>query len=374
MPYKEGGKWRGVVKIGGKRIAQKSGFLRKKHAAAWERKEKKKEKKLQGGMDLMTFCTKYLDHATQFTPQVYKEKMSLTRRIMIAWGTDIPAQDVTPEMILSYISNRKKYHPEDKSAKKKKKNPLVNSNNSFNRDRKNLFAMWTWGQDILGFPVNPVSKIKKRSHNRSPQYTPPTQDILRILAVATREEKVFLDCYLLTGARRSEVLRWTWVDDINFEQRQCRLGTRKTKDGSMEYEWFSMIDELYESLWWLWNNRKDKHSPFVFPHYYYPNDAGYNWKGEQRANRWLKDLCKRANVQFFGFHALRRYVASYLADTHKVSAKRVQLILRHKQLSTTERYIKVLNQDIKETLNLLSKKLVPESVPEKKQGVSRDDD
>jgi len=134
-----------------------------------------------------------------------------------------------------------------------------------------------------------------------------------------------------------------------------------------------MVDELYESLWWLWNNRKDKHSPFVFPHYYYPNDVGHNWKGEQRANRWLKDLCMRAKVKFFGFHALRRYVASFLADTHKVSAKKIQRVLRHKQLSTTERYIKVLNQDLKETLELLSKRSVPETVPEKKQGVSRDD-
>ena len=66
MPYKEGKKWRGVVKIAGKRIAQKSVFLRKKDAAEWERKEKKKGKKLQGGMDLMTFCTKYLDHASAF--------------------------------------------------------------------------------------------------------------------------------------------------------------------------------------------------------------------------------------------------------------------------------------------------------------------
>ena len=131
MPYKEGGKWRGVVNIRGKRVAQKSGFLRKKDAAEWERKEKKKGKKLQGGMDLMTFCTKYLDYATQCTPNVYKEKMSLTRRIMTAWGIDIPAQDVTPEMILDYLSNRKKYHQEDKSSKKNQRTPLVNSNNSF---------------------------------------------------------------------------------------------------------------------------------------------------------------------------------------------------------------------------------------------------
>lgn len=358
MPYKQGKKWRGVVKIGGKRVAQKSGFLRKKDAAEWERKEKKKGKKLQGGMDLMTFCTKYLDYATQFTPNVYKEKMSLTRRIMIAWGTDIPAQDVTPEMVLTYLGNRKKYHPEDKPSKKKQGTPLVNSNNAFNRDRKNLLAMWGWGQDILGFPVNPVIKIKKRPHDRGPQYVPPTQDILRILAVASREEKVFLDCYLLTGARRSEIFRWTWAEDINFERRQYRLGTRKTKDGSMEYEWFSMNDELYDGLWWIWKNRKFKRSPYVWV----DDHQGPNYGKRYRVRRrFLGSICERAGVKPFGFHALRRYVASLLADTHKASTKQIQRVLRHKNLSTTERYVKTLNQDLKQTLNLLSKRLVPQN-------------
>ena len=68
----------------------------------------------------------------------------------------------------------------------------------------------------------------------------------------------------------------------------------------------------------------------------------------------MKGLCKRAGIKPFGFHALRRYVASVLADTHKVSAKRIQRILRHKSLSTTERYIQNINDDLEDTLELLS--------------------
>jgi len=59
---------------------------------------------------------------------------------------------------------------------------------------------------------------------RSPQYIPPTEEILRVLAAAKREGAIFLNTYLQTGARKSEILRWIWVDDINFEQRQVRLG------------------------------------------------------------------------------------------------------------------------------------------------------
>jgi integrase len=42
-----------------------------------------------------------------------------------------------------------------------------------------------------------------------------------------------------------------------------------------------------------------------------------------------------------------------LADTHKVSAKTIQRILRHKSLQTTERYIQNLNHDLSGVMNLL---------------------
>jgi integrase len=70
----------------------------------------------------------------------------------------------------------------------------------------------------------------------------------------------------------------------------------------------------------------------------------------------METLCKRAGVKVFGFHALRRYVASVLADTHKVSAKTIQRILRHKNVTTTERYIQNINRDLAATMNLLAKK------------------
>jgi integrase len=247
---------------------------------------------------------------------------------------------MTSEMILSYLNSRAKSQ----------------SNNAYNKDRKNLLAMWNWGQDYLDITTNPVTKIKKLPHNRSPQYTPPTEDVLRLLAVATRQERVFLDCYLHTGARRSEIFRWTWAEDINFEKRQVRLGSRKTQDGSMEYVWLPMNTDLYESLWWWWNNRRFKNSPYVFV-----NDRRGLHYGQQYKyrNHFMRGLCKRAGIKPFGFHALRRYVASVLADTHKVSAKRIQRILRHKSLSTTERYIQNINEDLEDTLELLSTISVP---------------
>lgn len=343
MPYRQGKKWRAVVTYMGKRYQKL--FRNKRDAVEWEsstRKDlEKTEKLLQTGMDLVTFCTKYLDYATRYSGKTYEEKKGLCRRLIIAWGQDCIVQQVTPDMVLSFL---------DEQAN-------TRSANASNRDRKNLLAMWNWGIDIFDFHGNPVVKIKKRPHDRKPQYTPPTNDVLRVLAVADREEKVFLDCYLQTGARRSEIFRWTWNDDINFERQEYRLGTRKTRDGSMEYEWFPMSDDLYEALKWQWQNRQFKESPYVFVSVQPGPNYGKPFKVRRR---FLAGLCDRAGVKPFGFHGLRRYVASVLADTHKVSAKTIQRILRHKNIQTTERYIHNINNDLKDTLNLLSGGGIPQ--------------
>lgn len=113
--------------------------------------------------------------------------------------------------------------------------------------------------------------------------------------------------------------------------------------------------------------RKFKDSPYVFV----DDHRGPNYGKPYKVRRlFLKSLCKKAGVKPFGFHALRRYVASVLADTHKVSTKQIQRILRHKSLHTTERYIKNINQDLKETLNLLSQKKYPKTIPEKQKGLA----
>ena len=293
-------------------------------------------------MDLVSFCNRYMDHAQmRFVRKVFVEKKSLCLRFLEMCG-NMPVGQVTSAMVEAYLTKQAK----------------ARSANAYNKDRKNLAAMWAWGVKILDLPNNPVSKIDKLPHTRKTQYTPLTEDILRVLAAAKPEEKIFLNAYLQTGARRSEIFRWTWHDDINFESREVRLGTRKTKDGSMEYEWLPMSDELHEDLWWWWNNRPIKKTPYVFV------STGNRHYGQPftTRRRFMKGICERAGVKPFGFHALRRYVASVLSDTHKISTKTIQRILRHKNMRTTELYIKNLNRDLSAILNLLSVR-VPQEVP-----------
>lgn len=331
MPFKDRGMWRGVVKIRGKRFTDS--FETKREAINWENEYRKKLDTTKMILSIKEFSKQYLSFArSRYTKSTYQEKDTLSDSFMKYIGLNLPVDEILPSHIQGYLLEQAK----------------TRSNNCANRDRKNLLAMWNWGQKILDMPLNPVAKMDRFPHDRKVQYVPPEKDILRLLAAANRKERAFLDCYLCTGARRTEIFRLEW-DDVNFEKREIRLWTRKTKDGSREGELLPMTNQLHESLLWCWLNRAFKESPFVWvceegPHAGQP----FNYR-----RRFLKGLCKRAGIRSFGFHSLRRYVASMLADTHKVSAKTIQRILRHKSLQTTERYIQNLNHDLSGVMSLL---------------------
>ncbi len=360
MPFKDKsrpGRWHGQVKWEGK--IYRARFATRREALDWEVTKRKeleqaaeRMEKTQTATDLLGFFNQYLDHVElRYTNKVFKEKQALCAALLERWG-NVPVADITPRMVNDYLQHK----AHERSA------------NIHNRDRKNLLAMWNWGQKILDLPSNPVAKTDRLPHDRAPQYTPSTEDVLKVLAACTREERIFLGAYLNTGARRSEIFRWAWNEDINFERREVRLGTRKTRDGSMEYEWLPMNDELYSELWSWWKSRPIKDTPFVFV----STSNRHHGKPFTVRRQFMKGLCKRAGVKPFGFHALRRYVASYLADTHKIGSKTIQRILRHKNVATTERYIQKINQDLAATLSLLSEKGLPVGLPKAHNKVGND--
>ena len=357
MPYwdRPRQRWQALVRWQGRKI--KKAFKIKRDAVAWEVQTRKEleEQEIQKAAttetvtDFLTLCNRYLDDAKlRYIRKTYVEKKTLCKKLLKAWG-NLPVDQITPEMVQKYLADR---------AEK-------GSANLHNRDRKNLLAMWRWGMEILRVQQNPVAFIKPLPHDNQPQYTPSTEDVLRVIAVANREERIFLNCYLHTGARRSEIFRWTWNEDINFERREVRLGTRKTRDGSTSYEWLPMSDELYRELWSWWQDRPMKDSPYVFV----STSNRHHGRPFTTRRQFLAGLCKRAEVKEFGFHALRRYVASYLADTHKISSKTIQRILRHKNVTTTERYLQNINRDLGAVMNLLSEKSTQEEHPNNSKGL-----
>jgi len=66
----------------------------------------------------------------------------------------------------------------------------------------------------------------------------------------------------------------------------------------------------------------------------------------------MMHICKRAGVKIFGLHAIRHLTASILAQAD-VPMVTIQRILRHKNLTTTERYIRGL-EPVRPALEILS--------------------
>jgi integrase len=164
--------------------------------------------------------------------------------------------------------------------------------------------------------------------------------------------------YLHLAARRSELLNLKW-DDIDFANSRVRLGTRKRLDGTLEYDWLPLTDELFDALL---VHRQGAQTEWVFP----DPETGepYKWR-----RTWMGALCKKAQVRAFGLHGIRHLTASILAQKN-VPMVQIQAILRHKSLATTERYIKRMS-DLRPALQLLTNKKsrqIEPSAPFKRRG------
>ncbi|WP_373498065.1 tyrosine-type recombinase/integrase, partial [Desulfococcus sp.] len=113
-------------------------------------------------------------------------------------------------------------------------------------------------------------------------------------------------------------------------QRVVTLWTRKRKDGNLEPDAMPINTDLFNVLWRRWTSRTQ--NDWVF----------FNDKTNDRYNRrpkFMKGLCKRAGIPYIGFHSIRHFMASFLADKQKISLMTISKLLRHRSLNTTEIYL-----------------------------------
>jgi integrase len=152
---------------------------------------------------------------------------------------------------------------------------------------------------------------------------------------AEGEDRQLIQILVHTLARIDEILRLTW-EDVNFEQRWIRLWTRKRQDGTLESDELHMNRDLYQVLKSLWHKRTRGTFVFINPR------TGIRYL---RRPKLMRKLCRIAGIPHYGFHGLRRGVATLLQDKEKVGTKTVSGLLRHKRVSTTEQYLFVMPAD-----------------------------
>jgi integrase len=346
MPYNEARKrWRAVVKAGGRRHT--AIFESRRAALEWEN-DKRRELRAPPRSrtptgSLLQAATEYLDFCERtFNPTTFSNKRKALKELMSITG-NIALSDVDPGLILNRVIMTQK-------------TPSL-----ANERRKHLHSFFEHCRRFSGLRFNPVAEIPKQAVDRRPQAVPTEEEFLKLLMAASRHDRNLLVCCAATGGRRSEILALTWTADVNFQERTIRLCNRKNRTRELRCRTVPMNDELCKALQDQLATRLPE-SDYVFQNRAvwasrdgrvirkHPN---YGQRYTAR-RRFMAGLCKRAGVKKrIGFHALRRYFASMLADNRE-KLPTIQALLGHAAVSTTDRYVHRLKDDTRLAVNKLS--------------------
>lgn len=263
---------------------------------------------------LLEWATMYLDHAqARFVVKTYKEKQHAFRQLF---------KDVNPHMDAALL------HKGDALAHFTEQ-ARVRSGYAANKDRKNLAAAWSWAvEHIKGFPEHNPFMTVRFSEERSPRRVPTIQEFWAVYSAAeSDQDRTMLLCFLHLAARRNEIFHLR-REDVDFARRQVRLFTRKSRDGSMRCDWLPLTAKLHLAL--------KAHLAVIPGEWAFPNPQ--NGLPYFERGKWLPRLCRIVAVPEFGLHGIRHLSASILAASG-ASLPDIQTILRHSNLTTTQRYI-----------------------------------
>ncbi len=100
---------------------------------------------------------------------------------------------------------------------------------------------------------------------------------------------------------------------------------------------------------------RDPSKPWVFWHRYWSRKQNHFVEGPyDRRKKLMKGLCKKADVQYFNFHALRHAGAS-LMENNGVPLGAIQRILGHESQRTTEIYLHTLGKAEREAMDVFER-------------------
>jgi len=316
--------YRGITHTG-------SGYQTRREAetARSGKRQEVKERKEQTGMAFSQLADAYLtDAERRFAEKTYKYKRYVYASFLRKNG-DKSIYEISPQDVHAYLSTR-------------------SSNHNYNVHRKDLSALFSWGKQKLKLPIlNPCTDIDKMPHTAERKAPPSEGEILKlILAASPGDERDILLTCLHTLGRIDEVLRLRW-EDVNLDQKTVTLWTRKRRGGAYEPDALPMSDDLYDVLKVRFDGKKQ--DGWVF----FNDDTRTRF---MHRPKMMRSICKRAGTPLYGFHALRHFMATHLADQEKVRMKTVQGLLRHKNLKTTEIYLHPIDENARTAVDQIKGK------------------
>lgn len=325
--------WYGRVTLpDGKRKEKK--FPSKKKALEWEVLIRQKLREISKQTPAVSLHSLMTDHllairAKGISQGQYEEKSRVFKALLKAPG-------ITPTMPAGEVPHKVVRRLLDGVA-------CEVSGHRANRWRQHLMRLWNWGKRARSVKGECPWDVEKYKEERRDKYVPPEDDFWAVYELMDEvptshsqardtydkepHRKRMLLAYLHTGARKSELFSLKW-EDVDFARERVRLWTRK-RDGGLEFDWIPMTGQLIDTL-------KEQRLETGFREYVFVNSK--TGKPYVNADRMIKRVCGRAGVKPFSFHAIRHLTASMLTKAG-VDLATIQLILRHRSVTTTARYI-----------------------------------
>ncbi|MEW6659307.1 MAG: site-specific integrase [Thermodesulfobacteriota bacterium] len=272
---------------------------------------------------------KYLRLAERsLAPITLKYRKIVFRRFLAEYG-NIPVDTITTDDVENYLLK-------------------THTKNHFNKERTELMVLFSWAHKRHLIPTNPVILVDKLGTDKPKKVIPTPQEMSQILLAAGKDRPLLLVLFH-TLARIDEILRLKW-DDIDWDRHEIRLWTRKRRGGGWQFDWLGMNAELERVLRNLWQKRAGEEYVFINPR-----------TGDRYTDRFelMRRICRRAGVRHYTYHCIRHFAASYLYHKEKRPLPEVSKLLRHTNYQTTERYLQLVDPNLRETIRLLENFTAP---------------
>jgi integrase len=283
-------------------------------------------------MAFLELINRRLDHVKAYNSSSYYQTcVVLARGWVKTWGK-LTCSQIKGEMVELFILARKKV-----------------SAFTANKEIRYLKATFNFGMKKKYIRENPLNGLAFFSEEKRLKYVPPPEDIDKVIELAVQDSQDYLLTIRDTMARVSEVNRLTW-DDVNLEHRYLVLYTRKKRGGHLTPRKVPLTQRLYEILAHRFSMR-DEANPWVFWHVLIDQKTGEKKAVPFKDRRELiKNLCDKAGVRHFRFHALRHAGASIM-DYQNVPIGAIQRILGHENRTTTEIYLHSICETEREAIS-----------------------
>jgi integrase len=273
------------------------------------------------GETVRDLCGAYMERHGNAKKSAADDQRRIDRYILPAWGGLKAAAVKRPDVASLHVKIGKRAPYEANRV-------LALCSKMFNLARR-------WGFVPEGHP-NPAADIDRFKEQKRDRWITPEE--LPQLAQAINEEpnqsaRFALWLYLLTGARKSELLGARW-EDVSFDRAELRLP--ETKAGRVHY-----LPLSAPALALLREIPREPGNPYVIPGRG-PRAATAEEKARTPAplvniDKPWRRVRKAAGVEDVRLHDLRRTVGSWLAQAGN-SLHLIGRVLNHSNASTTQVY------------------------------------